>query len=254
MSKTPRPKGVDLPPIGPIQWVRSAIFLINIYVMMAVLGLIFLPYAVVSIHGARTACKTYSRYVFWCAKWMVGIRTEVRGPVPKGEILVAAKHQSFLDIMMIFEAAPSARFIMKREILWTPVIGAYAKRIRSVPVERGRGAVAMAKMISDVAAQSDEPGQLIIYPQGTRVAPGAEAPYKAGVGALYQETGQKVVPVATNVGAFWPRTGIGRRPGTAIVEFLPTIPQGLERQDFMATLEATVETASDRLLQETGLV
>ena len=252
--KPPRPKGVPEPPISAVQMVRSAIFLVNIYLMMALMAYAFMPYALISKKGARVACKTYCRWVFWTARWMVGIKTEWRGPAPEGEVLVAAKHQSFLDIMMIFYACPSARFIMKQEILWTPFIGQYASRIDCVPVVRGRKGAAMAKMVKDVAATSDEPGQLIIYPQGTRVAPGAKSPYKVGAAVLYNETGQACVPVATNAGAFWPRTGVWRRPGTAVVEFLPRIEPGLEVQPFLDMLQDQVEAASDALLDETGLV
>jgi len=214
----------------------------------------FLPWALATPRGAHAACKTYCRWVFWTARWMVGLKTEIRGPIPEGEVLIAAKHQSFLDIMMIFHAAPSARFIMKKEMLWTPLIGQYAYRINCVAVERGKRGVAMAKMIAEVAKGSAVPGQLIIYPQGTRVAPGAQVPYKVGVGVLYKETGQPACPAATNAGAFWPRTGIWRRPGTAVVEFLPRIEPGLDVPVFMTRLESEVEKASDALLAETGLV
>jgi 1-acyl-sn-glycerol-3-phosphate acyltransferase len=96
------------------------------------------------------------------------------------------------------------------------------------------------------------PGQLIIYPQGTRVAPGVAKSYKIGTAILYEETGQTCIPAATNVGVFWPRTGIYRKPGVAVVEFLPPIEQGLSQKDFMERLEAEIETASDRLLEEAG--
>ena len=254
MSRKPRPKGVDLPPVGAVQWLRSALFVMQIYLMMPIMGIAFLPWALLSRNGARAACKTYSAWVFWTARWMVGLKVEVRGPIPEGEVLIAAKHQSFLDIMMIFHAAPSARFIMKKQMLWTPIIGQYAQRLNCVAVERGKRGAAMAKMIADVAKDTGDPGQLIIYPQGTRVAPGADVPYKIGVGVLYRETGQPACPAATNAGIFWPRTGIWRRPGTAVVEFLPRIEPGLEIETFMEQLEREVEEASNRLLKETGLV
>jgi 1-acyl-sn-glycerol-3-phosphate acyltransferase len=75
-------------------------------------------------------------------------------------------------------------------------------------------------------------------------------PYKIGTGALYEQMGQDCAPVATNVGVFWPRTGIYRKPGLAVVDFLPLIPSGLERAEFMARLESEVETASDQLIAE----
>ncbi|MEO0666482.1 MAG: lysophospholipid acyltransferase family protein [Pseudomonadota bacterium] len=235
-----------------LQAIRSATFVGHIYVMMLVIGLAYAPYAIVSRHGARAGCKGYSRYVFWSMRWWVGIRAEVRGDVPEGEVLIAAKHQSFLDIMMIFTALPSAKFIMKRSILWTPIIGLYARRLECVPVERGKRGAAIAQMVADVEAGRVNPGQLIIYSQGTRVAPGVKAPYKVGTGVLYEQLGQPCVPVATNVGVLWPRTGLRRTPGLAVVEFLPPIAPGMEREAFMATLEETVEARSGALMRELG--
>ena len=206
-----------------VQWVRSLIFVVNIYAMMGVMGIVFFPWAVISRRGALTACHTWCRWVRWSARWMVGLRTEVRGTPPADEVLIAAKHQSFLDIILIFGAVPAGKFIMKRELMWAPVIGQYALKIGCVPVDRGKRSQAIKKMVTDVAKGRQQPGQLIIYPQGTRIAPGVKAPYKVGTGVLYGELGQDCVPVAANVGLFWPRKGIIRRPGTAVVEFLPRI-------------------------------
>jgi len=235
-----------------LQYLKSVIFVAQMYLAMPLIGLLFAPWALVDRRGAYAACKTYCRYVFWTARWMVGIRCEVRGTVPDGEVLIAAKHQSFLDIMMIFNAIPAGKFIMKREILWTPVIGLYAQRIGCVPVDRGKRGAAIEKMVKDVEAGRSQPGQLIIYSQGTRVPPGVKMPYKVGTGVLYQQLGQPCVPVATNVGVFWPRRGIARKPGIAVVEFLPEIHPGLGRADFMAQLEQKVEDRSNALMREGG--
>lgn len=235
-----------------IQWLRSLIFVIEIYLAMAVLGIVFAPYALVSRKGARLACRLYCRWVFWSARWMVGLRTEIRGTPPTGEVMVAAKHQSFLDILMIFHAVPQAKFIMKRELLWTPVIGLYAKRLGCVPVDRGKRGAAVARMVRDVAAEFREPGQLIIYSQGTRVAPGLSRPYKAGTGVLYKELGNACVPAATNVGLFWPKKGILRKPGLGVVEFLDPIAPGMQRDAFMAHLEQVVEGRTNDLMREAG--
>ena len=167
---------------------------------------------------------------------MVGLRTEVRGTPPRDEVLIAAKHQSFLDIILIFGAVPAGKFIMKRELMWAPVIGQYALKIGCVPVDRGKRSLAIKKMVRDVAKGRQQPGQLIIYPQGTRIAPGVQAPFKIGSGVLYEELGQDCVPAATNVGLFWPRMGILRKPGLAVVEFLPRIEAGLDKGTFMARL------------------
>ena len=235
-----------------LQWIRSILYIVQATVMMPVIGLFYAPWAMFSLNGAYAACKGYSRWCMWTAGWIIGLRCEVRGNVPQGEVLVAAKHQSFLDIMMIFTALPRAKFIMKKEILYTPVIGQYAKRMNMVAVDRGKRGKAITKMLEDVKSGRIEAGQLVIYSQGTRVAPGVKAPYKAGTAALYEQMAQPCAPVATNAGYFWPRRGLYRRPGVAVVEFLDPIEPGLTKEAFMARLETNVEAASDRLLRDAG--
>jgi len=165
-------------------------------------------------------------------------------------VLIAAKHQSFFDIILICSVVPRPKFVMKQELRRAPILGWYALRIGCVPVDRGKRGQAVAQMLADVAAGRADPGQLIIYPQGTRVAPGVVMPYKAGSGALYAALGQPCVPAATNVGLFWPRRGVLRKRGCGVVEFLPAIPPGLPTDVFMERLEAEVESGSDRLIAE----
>lgn len=235
-----------------LRWVLSAIFVVQMYLAMAVLAVVFAPWALFSRKGARVACKAFCRWVILTLRLLCSLRCEVRGTPPVGEAVIAAKHQSFLDIILIFNAVPAGKFIMKRELIYAPFLGQYALRIGCVPVDRGKRGAAIAKMKADVAAGAAEPGQLIIYPQGTRVAPGATMPYKVGTGLLYEQLGQPCFPVATNVGLFWPKRGVLRRPGLAVVEFLPPIAPGLPVPAFMARLEAEVESGSNRLLAEAG--
>ena len=235
-----------------IRWVLSLIFIIQMYLAMAVIAVVFAPFALFSRNAAVRACHVFCAWVLITLRLLCGLRTEVRGTPPTDEVLIAAKHQSFLDIIMIYNAVPRGKFIMKRELLWTPFLGQYALRIGCVPVDRGARGAAISKMKADVQAGTAFPGQLIIYPQGTRVAPGVSKPYKVGSGLLYEQLGQPCVPVAANVGLFWPKRGILRKPGVAVVEFLPRIEQGLPVRDFMARLEAEVETASNQLMAEAG--
>jgi 1-acyl-sn-glycerol-3-phosphate acyltransferase len=237
-----------------VQWVRSALFIIAMYVAMPVFALVYLPWAIASRDGAFAASHAYCRWVCWSAGWMINLRTEVRGTPPTDDVLIAAKHQSFLDIIMIFGAVPRGKFIMKRELLYAPILGQYARRIGCVAVDRGKRGQAIQKMVADVEKGSQSPGQLIIYSQGTRVAPGVKKPYKAGTGILYEQLGKGCVPVATNVGVFWPRHGIYRKPGLAVVEFLPRIPAGEPRDLFMAKLETLVEAKSNELMAEAGFI
>ena len=238
----------------PVQLLMSLVFIIQMYLMMVLMALFYTPFALFSREWAFRAVHAYTGWVRWTAGWMVGLHSEIRGIPPTGEVIIASKHQSFFDIIMIVHAVPRPKFIMKKEILWTPIVGFYAKRIGCISVDRGKRSLAIKKMVVDVNSGTQLPGQLIIFPQGTRVAAGARRAYKIGTAVLYNETGQACVPAATNVGVFWPRHGIMRKPGLAVVEFLPAIEQGLSTDDFMAELEAVVENNSDRLMVDAGLV
>ncbi len=237
-----------------VQWARSLIYIIQASFMMLVVGLAWMPWALFSRRGGMAGCHAWAAYACWSARWIIGLETEVRGTPPDYPCIVAGKHQSFLDIIMIFHAIPAGRFIMKRQILWTPIIGLYAMRINCIAVDRGKRAQAIKKMLADVHAGDVPPGQLIIFPQGTRIKPGVKAKYKVGTGVLYQELNQPVVPVATNAGLFWPKRGIMRYPGTAIVEYLDPIQPGLSVDEFTAKLGDVIETRSDALMAEAGFV
>ncbi len=233
-----------------IQLIRSLIFNFFVYAAMLVYSILYAPYAIASREGAVRAAHGWCSFVVWSARWMIGLKTEIRGTPPTGEVMIAAKHQSFFDIIVIYSALPRAKFIMKRELLYAPLLGQYAMRMGCVPVNRGKRGKAIAQMKMDVESGRAKPGQLVIYPQGTRVAPDAYKPYKYGTGILYEQLGQTCVPVATNIGHFWPKRQFFRKPGTAIIEFLDPIEPGLPVAEFMPLIESGIETASKRLLAE----
>ncbi len=237
---------------GALQWIASILFIAQMYIVMALAAFAYAPWAIVNRRGAYSGVYWYCNWVRWTAAWMLGLKSEVRGTVPKGEVLIAAKHQSFFDIILIVSVVREPKFIMKSSLRFAPFLGWYAKRIGCVPVDRGKRAEAIRQMMDGVTKGTAPAGQLIIYPQGTRVAPDKRVPYKVGSAVLYTETGQTCVPAATNVGIFWPRHGIYRKPGLAVVEFLEPIAPGLSRDAFMARLETQVEERSDALMREGG--
>jgi len=236
-----------------IQWVRSLIFIIVFYIALFIVGMLYLPAAIWSRDGAVAGCHKFCDVAQWLARWIINLRTEVRGTPPTTEVMVAAKHQSFMDVLAIYGAIPRGKFIMKNILKYAPIIGQFGLRIGCIPVDRGKRGVAIKKMLADVKAGKADPGQLIIYPQGTRIAPGVDAPYKVGTAALYRELGQPVVPVACNVGVFWPKRGIYRKPGVAVVEFLEPIEVGLDTETFMTRLQTAIEDRSNALMREAGL-
>lgn len=235
-----------------IQWVRSLLFNANMYVAVAVIGIAFTPFAIFSSRAAVKACHLYCDYVIWSARWMIGLKVEYRGTPPVDEVMIAAKHQSFFDVLTIYGAVPRGKFIMKRILMYAPIVGQFGLRVGCIPVDRGKRGAAIIKMLADVKAGTAHPGQLIIYPQGTRVAPGKKMKYKSGTAAIYRELGQPCVPVATNIGVFWPKRGVYRKPGTAVVEFLEPIQPGLQQQEFLALIEEQIEAASNALNVEAG--
>lgn len=235
-----------------VQLIRSVLFIFLMYLAMAIMGLLYGIMTLFHRELAYTTVYHYCHVVRFLAHYVVGLRSEIRGEVPEGELIIASKHQSFFDIILIVSAVRRPKFIMKKEILYTPIVGFFAKALGCIPVDRGKRGAAIKKMVADVN-NTTQPGQLIIFPQGTRVAAGAQKPYKIGTGVLYTETGQTVVPAATNVGVFWPRHGLMRKPGLAVMEFLPEIPPGLEIAAFMEALERSVESGSNALMAEAGL-
>lgn len=232
-------------------YIRSILFDVLLYALLVVMGILLLP-TTLSRKWTYRAIRAYCTTVLWLLEVTCGIRTEVRGEVPQDEVLICAKHHSFLDILILSNILPQAKFVMKQELRYIPILGQYALRMGSTPVARGRRGRAMKEMVAHVENRERGGGQLVIYPQGTRVAPGARLAYKIGAGVLYERLGLSSVPVATNAGVFWGRRRWWRRPGTAVVEFLEPIPPGLPIKDFMSRIETTVEKASDNLMREAG--
>ncbi|SMX23020.1 lysophospholipid acyltransferase family protein [Boseongicola aestuarii] len=233
-----------------MQLARSMLFNVTMYLSMLVYAVAYAPFAIYDAKYAVKATQAWCGFIIWCASWMIGLKVEIRGTPPTDEVMVAAKHQSFFDIIVIYGAIPRGKFIMKRELIYAPLLGWYSLRVGCIPVDRGKRGQAIIKMKADVEKGRADPGQLVIYPQGTRVAPDDKKPYKAGTGILYDQLGQPCVPVATNIGHFWPKRGFLRKPGTAVVEFLDPIPPGFGVKEFMVKLEDVVESKSDSLLAE----
>ena len=233
-------------------FLRSQLADLIMYVLMAIMGILFAPAAIYSRGGAYWAIKVYCRTVFWVLRILCGLKVEFRGEVPQGEVIVASKHMSFLDVMMHAYALPRVKFVMKRQLRYAPILGLYGMRIGSAPVARGKKGSAVRKLVRDVESDKENAGQLVIYPQGTRVLPGSDKPYKVGAGVLYTRMGQDCVPAATNTGVFWARRSPYRYPGTAVVEYLPMIERGLKLDEFMKRLEEVVETRSNALMREAG--
>lgn len=230
-----------------MQRLRSVAFVGLSYALMGAMGLVGAPLVLWHAAWTRAWNRAYIAMAFALARALCGLRVEIRGEVPTGDVVVVSKHQSQLDVLALYRTLPEARFVMKRELLWAPFFGLYARRTGAIPIDRKGGSSAMRQM---VAAFRSVGGQVVIYPQGTRVSPGAKAPYRRGAARLYAELDRPVVLAATNAGHFWPRRGVMRHPGTAVIEFLGEMPRGLSEDAAAAEIERRIEAASDRLSAE----
>lgn len=249
----------DSPRPGPLsawQHVQHVLYYLHIGLATLVIGLLgIVPLLLRGRAGANAVATRWIGYVIWAARLHLGLTCEVRGTPPTEDCIVAAKHQSFWDILVIAHAVPRRAFIMKREVMRVPIMGWYAYKTGCIPIDRSRGRDALAAISATINQRmsGDGLGQLIIYPEGTRTLPGQRRPYKSGVATIRAATGLPVVPVAVNTGMFWPKSGWGIRPGRAVVEFLPVIGPDLPQDSLMPRLEAEIETHSDRLMAEAGL-
>ena len=185
--------------------------------------------------------------------WLIGARYEFRGlgNIPRDRhFIVAAKHQSSWETYtgLLFLDDPS--FILKHQLMYVPLFGWYAAKMKMVPVHRGRGALALTDMAMKARQQYREDRRIVIYPEGTRMAAGAPPRYKYGITHLYHELDATVLPVAVNSGVYWPRKSLMIYPGTIIMEFLPPIEPGLGKEAFARELENRIETATARLIAE----
>jgi 1-acyl-sn-glycerol-3-phosphate acyltransferase len=232
--------------------VRSVAFNVLFYLntlvyLIAALPTFFMPYrAIIAV------AKSWGRTNLVLLRVVAGIDCEVRGreKIPKGPIIVAAKHQSAWETFALLPLIDNPVFILKRELQWIPIFGWLTIKGRMVPVDRGGGPHAVAAMIERARIELADNRQLIIFPEGTRRPAGAEPRYKVGVAHLYAAEGVPCVPIALNSGLFWPRRSLRRFPGTVVAEILDPIPPGLGKEAFFERLQNDIESATVRLIAE----
>jgi 1-acyl-sn-glycerol-3-phosphate acyltransferase len=230
---------------------RSLLYVLVFYLWSGTLAIVGLPLLWLAPRGwAGAVMRFWARTVVALLAPICGVRVEIRGRerLPEGRALIAAKHQCMLDTIAPLMVFSDAAYVMKRELMRIPVYGWYARRTRMIVVDRDANAKALRQLLTDTRARLADERQVVIFPEGHRMAPGAKGDYKPGVAALYRDLGMACIPMATNSGVHWPAHGFLRRPGVIVYEFLEPIPPGLRRAEFMRILEERLEAASTRLL------
>ncbi|MGF7006512.1 lysophospholipid acyltransferase family protein [Aminobacter sp. BE322] len=233
--------------------IRSLAFNLVFYVSLVVQMILWTPYFFLAPrHRAWFVPKFWARTSLWLQEKVAGTKSEITGMenLPEGPFILAPKHQSFWDAIAFFPYLRDPLYILKRELMWIPFFGWYIKKMRMIPVNRGKRSAALKAVVVATRKEMQNDRQLIIYPEGTRRAPGDEPAYKWGIAELYSALKLPVVPVAHVAGLYWPRRKFLRHPGTIKARFLPPIPAGLDKEEFMRRLIAETEAACDAFLIE----
>lgn len=235
-------------------YIRSFIFNVLTY---GVIGLGCIVNSVIGIFNRDITIKAWNRVILptvtFLLKHIAKISIEIRGKeyINQYEGIYAGKHESAVETYNLTTLVPRATFVMKKELTKIPVFGWAQAFYGIIPVDRSAGSAAMKNMLRCAKEMVEKKRPIIIFPEGTRRAPGQEPAYKPGVALLYQHLNMPVIPIASNTGFFWAKNSFLRYPGKIIYEFLPPIQPGLNKQEFMEKLQNTIEEKCNELNIET---
>jgi 1-acyl-sn-glycerol-3-phosphate acyltransferase len=235
-------------------FIRSLLFNLVFYISITLQMLFWLPvYFFMKREDCWNVVRIWGITSLWFQNRIVGTVFCFDGleNIPEsGGFIVGGKHQSAWETfaLLLFLKEPS--YILKRELMFIPIFGWFAAKAKVVAVNRGKRSIALAKMTQAASDQLASGRQIVIYPEGTRVAPYASPQYKYGIAHMYSQIGCRVLPVALNSGLYWPRQSFLRYPGTITMQFLPIIEPGLKIGEFRERLETDIEEATNRLMWE----
>jgi 1-acyl-sn-glycerol-3-phosphate acyltransferase len=202
--------------------------------------------------AVRRVITRFGRRMVWAMRVFAGIRLEVRGRerLPEGAFIIAPKHQSWGDGFCCFSQFDDVAFVTGDHLERFPLFKPILRKLGAIVVDNCGGPEAR-KALSTAAAQAHQEGRkILIYPEGNLAAVGTHYRYRGGVYFMSRDFGMTVVPVATNLGCFWPQQSFWKRPGTAVIEFLEPIPMGLDKDEFLARLEQVIEERTAELVAE----
>jgi 1-acyl-sn-glycerol-3-phosphate acyltransferase len=229
--------------------VRSLAFNCFFYVFTTCCSVAAMLIAIVWPSRLTAVARFWSRGWLYAYSHICGVKYQVLGAenVPAGVCIIAMKHQSIWESCAVFAMFSRPIFVLKSELMWIPIFGWVMKWIGCISVKRGAGRLALTSMIRGGHQARARGNQVVIFPEGTRSAPGSAASYKSGVSHLYTALNVPCVPVALNSGVLWPRRRFLRPPGLITVNILPAIPAGQARQAMFDRMVLEIETASQEL-------
>jgi 1-acyl-sn-glycerol-3-phosphate acyltransferase len=233
-----------------VNLVRSVIFLIlqtMLTIVFSVVALFSLPF---SAHARYRLITGYNHLVIWLARWVIGIRYVVKGGenLPSQPAIILAKHQSAWETVAFLFLFPPVSPVIKRELLKVPFFGWAFRLLSPIAIDRGAGREALKQIVTQGKQKLAQGFWVLVFPEGTRVAPGEKGRYGIGGGWLAAETGTPIVPVAHNAGEVWPKNAFIKRPGTVTVSIGPVIDStGKSAAELTRAVEAWIETEMTRL-------
>ncbi len=222
-----------------MQWLRSALFALLFY--PGTLGYVLATFAAAPFGTGpvRAVVHGWSHFHHRLVHYVLGIRWQIEGSIPPGPYLIAIKHQAMVETVEALRLADTPVVVMKRQLTEIPLFGWVTLRYGVIGVDREAGASALREMMAlgKQAVASGRP--VVIFPEGTRVAPGERPPLKPGFAGLYRALGLPVVPVALDSGRIWGRSLLKRR-GTIHVKVGEVIPPGLKRAEVEARVHGAI--------------
>jgi 1-acyl-sn-glycerol-3-phosphate acyltransferase len=231
---------------------RSILFNFFFYVNLIGLMILGLPTMLAGPRGVIGLARLWGRTSLWLLRVICRLDVEYRGleNIPPDGFIIAPKHQSIWETFALLPLFSNFTFILKRELTWIPVFGWYLHVARQIAINRAAGSAALSEATARAGAELRAGRNVFIFPEGTRRPAGAAPAYKFGIGAIYQATEVKCLPIALNSGLFWPRRSFLRQPGKVLVQILPPIEPGLEAQELVDRIAEKIESATNALIAE----
>jgi 1-acyl-sn-glycerol-3-phosphate acyltransferase len=178
----------------------------------------------------------------------LGVRVEGLEHIPKGNGLILAKHQSAWETIFLQTIFPPQTWVLKRELLWLPIFGWGLALTRPIAIDRAAGKKALRQVINQGIDRLQRGLWVVIFPEGTRTAPGQHQRYAIGGAMLAEKSGYPVVPVCHNAGEFWPKQGFNKQPGTiTLVIGEPFSPAGMRAGEINQRVEEWIESTYQRI-------
>lgn len=220
--------------------IRSILFAIIFYALTVIAVLT----AFISVRfGDVALCRHaqgWAKIHRWCARYILGIRTRIEGDIPDGPYLFASKHQSMYETMELLIILDDPAVVVKRELTDIPLFGKVALHYGMIPVDRSGSATELRKMMRAAANARKARRRVLIFPEGTRVAPGDQPDLRPGFAGLYRQLNVPVVPIALDSGFVSPRNSFVKKPGIVTMRFGDPIPPGLPREEIEAKVHAAI--------------